>query len=75
MNALLLSALLSGVIGIGQPHSLAEFSNYSCRGKHYCKNISSCAEACYYLKQCGHGQLDRDKDGIPCENVCSSPCP
>lgn len=38
-----------------------------------CKSLSSCAEACKYLSQ-GHRALDRDKDGIPCEKLCSSPC-
>ena len=36
----------------------------------YCKDMSSCEEAEFALKQCGKKQLDRDKDGIPCENVC-----
>ncbi len=39
----------------------------------YCKYLSSCAEACYYYNQ-GYYRLDRDRDGIPCENLCSSPC-
>ena len=39
----------------------------------YCKNMSSCAEACDYFLQ-GYSSLDRDKDGIPCENVCYEPC-
>ena len=39
----------------------------------YCKNMKSCAEACMYLKK-GYKSLDRDRDGIPCENVCSKPC-
>ena len=47
-------------------------TEYDCeegRGK-YCKNMRSCAEAKYYLNQCGLDRLDRDNDGIPCENVC-----
>ncbi|WP_182787868.1 excalibur calcium-binding domain-containing protein [Aeromonas media] len=36
----------------------------------YCKDMSSCEEAEFALEQCGHSKLDRDKDGIPCENVC-----
>lgn len=36
----------------------------------YCKEMSSCEEAKFYLNQCGIGKLDRDGDGIPCENVC-----
>jgi hypothetical protein len=39
----------------------------------YCKHMTSCKEACKYYNQ-GYFKLDRDKDGIPCENVCSSPC-
>ncbi len=42
--------------------------------KKYCKHMNSCAEACYKLLKCDHQQLDRDNDGIPCENVCRSPC-
>nr|WP_082135314.1 excalibur calcium-binding domain-containing protein [Puniceibacterium sp. IMCC21224] len=39
-----------------------------------CKRLSSCAEACYKLLQCGQRKRDGDNDGIPCENLCSSPC-
>ena len=39
----------------------------------YCKNMSSCAEACKYLSE-GYTSLDRDRDGIPCENICDEPC-
>jgi hypothetical protein len=44
-------------------------SSYSCNKK-YCKNMSSCAEARYQLNVCGYKNLDKDRDGIPCENVC-----
>lgn len=51
----------------------AESSNgFSCsERKKYCKEMSSCVEARFYLEQCGMSRFDRDKDGIPCENVCS----
>jgi hypothetical protein len=39
----------------------------------YCKYLNSCSEACNYYNQ-GYYRLDRDRDGIPCENLCSSPC-
>ncbi|NOS74331.1 MAG: excalibur calcium-binding domain-containing protein [Methyloglobulus sp.] len=32
--------------------------------------MKSCAEAMYYLKECGAAKLDRDGDGIPCEKLC-----
>ncbi|MDU7561420.1 MAG: excalibur calcium-binding domain-containing protein [Acinetobacter baumannii] len=35
----------------------------------YCKEMVSCAQAKAALK-CGNSRLDRDGDGIPCENVC-----
>ena len=40
------------------------------RRKKYCKEMKSCAEAKFYLTQCGLTRLDRDKDGIPCETIC-----
>ena len=51
---------------------LLGFSSSSNAGV-YCKYLSSCSEACYYYNQ-GYYRLDRDRDGIPCENLCSSPC-
>ena len=47
-------------------------TNYANAGI-YCKYLSSCAEACHYYNQ-GYYRLDRDRDGIPCENLCSYPC-
>lgn len=45
-------------------------SEFSCGGKRFCKHMNSCAEARFYLNECGLGRLDRDKDGIPCEKLC-----
>ncbi len=44
--------------------------SYQCETKHYCSQMESCDEAQYFYKQCGESQLDRDKDGIPCESLC-----
>lgn len=44
---------------------------YSCDDpKPYCKDMKSCEQAKFYLNQCGISRLDRDGDGIPCENIC-----
>jgi len=43
---------------------------YNCQ-REYCKYMSSCAEAIYKWRTCGHASLDRDRDGVPCENICS----
>ncbi len=41
-----------------------------CQEKRYCKQMTSCEEAMFYLKECGLKKLDKDGDGKPCENVC-----
>ena len=43
---------------------------FKCGAKTYCKEMVSCNEAKYHLKQCGLTRLDGDGDGIPCEAVC-----
>lgn len=46
-------------------------SRFSCDdGKTYCKSLSSCEEAVFKLNECGLTRLDRDGDGVPCENLC-----
>lgn len=45
-------------------------SKFQCGSKKYCKDMSSCAEARFYLNECGKSRLDRDKDGTPCESLC-----
>ena len=47
-----------------------ESESLQCGGKRYCSQMDSCAEARFYLNTCGLKKLDRDGDGIPCENVC-----
>jgi len=43
---------------------------FQCSGKRTCKEMSSCAEARFYLTQCGVNRLDGDGDGTPCEKLC-----
>ncbi len=45
-------------------------SAWQCGAKRYCSQMTSCAEARYYLTQCGVRSLDGDGDGIPCERLC-----
>ena len=45
--------------------------SFSCERKK-CTEMSSCQEAIYQLQQCNHSGLDNDKDGIPCESICSA---
>jgi hypothetical protein len=41
-----------------------------CGGKRTCGEMNSCAEANYYLDECGVSRLDGDGDGVPCESIC-----
>ena len=40
-------------------------SSFACAGKRYCREMTTCAEACFYLTQCGVRSLDDDHDGVP----------
>jgi len=42
-------------------------SRYSCKGKIHCSQMSSCAEAKFYIRNCPGTKMDGDRDGIPCE--------
>jgi endonuclease YncB( thermonuclease family) len=43
---------------------------FGCGDKRYCKEMSSCEEARFYLTRCGGSHLDGDGDGRPCEALC-----
>lgn len=43
---------------------------FSCSGKRYCREMTSCEEAKFSLTRCGVGSLDGNKDGVPCEKLC-----
>jgi endonuclease YncB( thermonuclease family) len=49
----------------------AASTGFTCGGKTVCREMTSCAEARFYLSQCGLSRLDRDRDGIPCGSICS----
>jgi len=40
---------------------------YACNGKIYCSQMTSCAEAKFYLQNCPGTQIDGNNDGVPCE--------
>lgn len=42
----------------------------TCGGKRVCRQMADCAEARFYLSQCGARRLDGDGDGVPCEQLC-----
>ena len=58
-----------GIQRLAEP--LAPTSNtpaFQCQGKQFCSQMTSCAEATYYQKNCPDTQMDGDNDGVPCES-------
>lgn len=43
-------------------------SPFHCDGRQHCSQMSSRAEAEYFLRNCPDTKMDGDHDGIPCEN-------
>jgi hypothetical protein len=39
---------------------------YSCDGRTHCSQMTSCAEATYFLKNCPGVKMDGNNDGVPC---------
>ncbi len=42
-------------------------SPFTCDGRIYCSQMTSCAEAMFFLKNCPGTKMDGNNDGIPCE--------
>ena len=45
-------------------------AGFTCGAKRYCREMTSCEEARFYLKVCHAGMIDGDRDGVPCEAIC-----
>lgn len=46
---------------------LAPSQAYSCDGRTHCSQMTSCAEATFFLRNCPDVQMDGNNDGVPCE--------
>jgi len=40
---------------------------FKCDGRVYCSQMTSCAEATYFLQNCPGTKMDGNNDGVPCE--------
>ncbi len=45
----------------------APTTKFQCDGRTHCSQMTSCAEATFFLKSCPGTQMDGNNDGIPCE--------
>jgi len=50
-----------------QAEPVAESSSFSCDGRTRCSEMTSCAEAMYFLENCPGVEMDGGGDGVPCE--------
>lgn len=47
---------------------------FQCDGRTHCSQMTSCAEATYFIRNCPNTEMDGDGDGVPCETQwCTSP--
>ncbi|WP_276203654.1 excalibur calcium-binding domain-containing protein [Dechloromonas denitrificans] len=47
---------------------------FQCDGRTHCSQMTSCAEATYFIRNCPNTQMDGDGDGNPCESQwCTGP--
>jgi len=61
----------SAVIMSGAEQAAATFS---CDGRTHCSQMTSCAEATFFLRNCPDVRMDGNDDGVPCERQwCTGP--
>lgn len=57
-----------------KPENQAPSQTYRCDGRTHCSQMTSCAEATFFLRNCPNVQMDGNNDGVPCEQQwCTSP--
>lgn len=47
--------------------SAAPTAAFRCDGRTHCSEMTSCAEATFFLRNCPNVKMDGDGDGVPCE--------
>lgn len=50
-----------------KPALSANGEAFRCDGRTHCSQMTSCAEATYFLNNCPGVQMDGNNDGVPCE--------
>lgn len=41
---------------------------FECDGRTHCTQMTSCAEATFFIRSCPGTRMDGDNDGVPCES-------
>ena len=45
----------------------SSYQNFTCDGREYCSQMTSCEEATYFINNCPNTKMDGNHDGVPCE--------
>lgn len=55
-----------------QPAAIS--GSFQCDGRTYCSEMTSCAEATFFIRNCPNTKMDGNGDGVPCESQwCTGP--
>jgi hypothetical protein len=53
---------------VGVPVASTESTSpFKCDGRTHCSQMTSCAEATYFIEHCPSTKMDGNNDGVPCE--------
>lgn len=55
---------------VAEPPTTAAALNtqsFTCDGRKHCSQMTSCAEATYFIEHCPNTEMDGNNDGVPCE--------
>ena len=58
----------SGPAASPLPDAVKEQGGFRCDGRTRCHQMSSCAEARWFIDNCPGTEMDGDHDGVPCES-------
>lgn len=60
-------SLTLGCTHVAKPAIGQSEGRFKCDGRIYCSQMTSCAEATFFLQTCPGTKMDGNNDGIPCE--------
>jgi excalibur calcium-binding domain-containing protein len=52
----------------GSMPATASAAAFNCDGRTHCSQMTSCAEATYFIEHCPNTKMDGNNDGVPCES-------
>jgi hypothetical protein len=50
-----------------QPLTGGNVNTFQCDGRTHCSQMTSCAEATFFIRNCPNTKMDGNNDGVPCE--------